>query len=145
MLKINKKIEYALMILKHMQNIEANQYVSAREICERYNAPSDTIAKVMQKLNKHKVLSSQQGSAGGYKLDANLEEISYAKLVQIIEGNGRAKDCIELKCSLFSSCNIISPIRKLNQKFNSLIENISLKDLFDETPGQDMTKGKMFI
>ncbi len=144
MIKINKKIEYALMILKHMQSAEDHEYVSAREICQLYNAPSDTVAKVMQKLNKHQVLSSQQGSSGGYKLSANLEDISYSKLVQIVEGSGRAKDCIELKCSLFSTCNIISPIRKLNQKFNSLIENISLNELLEETSNQEMTKREMF-
>lgn len=137
MIKISKKIEYALMVLKHMRGIESAQQTTAREICDLYKAPFDTISKVMQTLAKHNILHSNQGATGGYTLTQNLESISYSKLVEIIEGRSKAKDCIELNCNLFSSCNIISPIRKLNHRLSDFISSISLAELLE-----DSAKGK---
>ena len=145
MIKINKKIEYSLMILKHIHNAKKGQFISAREICDQYKAPVDTVAKVMQKLGKQEILVSQQGTNGGYKLNVDLRNISYAHLAQVVEGGARAKDCIELKCSLFSTCNIISPIRKLNYELNSFIENISLADLFEDTPNSKIKQGSTIL
>ena len=69
MLKINKKVEYALMALKFMAdkthsaipNNQDNEVViltSAREICDEFNTPFDTTAKVMQLMNNHDILKS---------------------------------------------------------------------------------------
>ena len=67
MLKINKKVEYALMALKFMAEEKAiGKITSAREICDKFNTPFDTTAKVMQAMNHHKILNSVKGTKGGY-------------------------------------------------------------------------------
>lgn len=133
MIKISKKIEYALMVLKHMRNNEALKQTTAREICDLYKAPFDTISKVMQTMSKHHILLSHQGANGGYTLCEDLGTISYSRLVEIIEGRSKAKDCIELNCSLFSSCNIISPVRNLNSRLSDFISSISLAELLEDS------------
>lgn len=144
MIKISKKIEYSLMVLKHMHRVNNAKTTTAREICDSYGAPFNTISKVMQTLSKNQILISHQGATGGYTLNKDLSELSYSKLLEIIEGRAQAKDCIELNCSLFSSCNVISPIRKLNQHLNSFISSISLAELFDEGPTASLTtKGQI--
>lgn len=121
------------MVLKHMHSLTDSSSTTAREICDLYKAPFDTISKVMQTLSKNGILISRQGVNGGYSLERDLNSMSYSTLLDIIEGRSRARDCIELNCNLFSSCNIISPIRKLNQHMNSFISSISLADLFEES------------
>ena len=144
MIKISKKVEYALMVLKHMHSVNNNSPTTAREICDLYKAPFDTISKVMQTLSKHGILVSRQGVNGGYTLDSDLSVMSYSKLLDIIEGRSSARDCIELNCTLFSSCNIISPIRKLNQHMNNFISSISLADLFEESGhNSNLTTGSL--
>lgn len=121
------------MVLKHMHSTKQNSTATAREICDLYKAPFDTISKVMQTLSKHGILISHQGATGGYTLKSDMSDISYSKLLEVIEGRSKARDCIELNCSLFSSCNIISPIRKLNQHMSNFVNSISLEELFDES------------
>ncbi len=132
MLKINKKVEYALMALKFMADKQETTLTSAREICDVMGTPFDTTAKVMQLMNNQDILKSVKGIKGGYSLNKPLSEITYMELVRLIEGRpkiGRA--CISSKgtCELINKCNISTPVERLNLKLNSVLEKMTLADL----------------
>ena len=137
MLKINKKVEYALIALKFMADkLEANTnselaLTSAREICDEFNLPFDTTAKVMQLMNNQEILKSVKGIKGGYSLNKDLSEISYMQLVRLIEGKVVGRVCITNKgtCELYSKCNIVTPVELLNRKLNVFLEDLTLKEL----------------
>lgn len=133
MLKINKKVEYALMALKFMaDNRASNSLISAREICEEFHTPFDTTAKVMQVMNNHHVLSSVKGIRGGYSLNKDLHEITYMELVRMIEGREEVSSiCSNHKgtCELKGHCNISAPVENLNRKLNAFLEKLTLEDL----------------
>jgi Rrf2 family protein len=139
MLKINKKVEYALMALKFMadksQNGDQNFLTSAREVCDEFNLPFDTTAKVMQLMNNQEILKSTKGIKGGYVLSKNLSEISYMSLVNLIEGKVSGSVCTTTKgtCELFGKCNIATPVELLNRKLNVFLETLSLADLLQGT------------
>lgn len=136
MLKINKKVEYALMALKYIADSDQTRLISAREICDEFATPFDTTAKVMQVMNNHGILKSVKGIKGGYSLLRPLHDISYMELVMMIEGKEElGKACISTKgkCELFDKCNIISPVEQLNQKLNSYLMTLSLEELLNGT------------
>jgi Rrf2 family protein len=132
MIKINKKVEYALIVLKHMHSCEKGQSVTAREVCDQFGTPFDTTSKVMQIMNKAQFLFSHQGINGGYQLNVKLENINYLQLVELIEGRKASKDCNELKCNLLPSCNIVGPIKKLNEYLLYYFKSITLAELFTD-------------
>ncbi len=132
MLKINKKVEYALMALKFMADKKDSSLTSAREICDEFKTPFDTTAKVMQLMNNQEILKSTKGIKGGYSLNKALTEITYMELVRLIEGKediGRV--CVSNKgtCELFGKCNIATPVEQLNRKLNIFLETLTLGDL----------------
>lgn len=137
MLKINKKVEYALMALKFMADKNQNHpngemsLTSAREICDEFNTPFDTTAKVMQLMNNQDILKSTKGIKGGYLLNKDLSEITYMNLVRLIEGKEVGRVCVGNKgtCELHGKCNIITPIELLNRKLNVFLETLTLADL----------------
>lgn len=131
MLKINKKIEYALIVLKHMALKNAEELTSAREISDLYKTPFDTTAKIMQTLNRHKVLSSNQGVNGGYKLAINLNEINYINLSEMIEKKDFNMSCEGPNglCDLYDVCNIKSPISAINHKLREFFNQMSIQEL----------------
>jgi Rrf2 family protein len=138
MLKINKKVEYALMALKFMadkqsQGVEAESVLtSAREICDEFNIPFDTTAKVMQQMNNQEILKSTKGIKGGYSLNKNLEDITYMELVRLVEGKkeiGRICSGNNGTCELFDKCNITTPVEQLNRKLNTFLETLTLNEL----------------
>ena len=77
MIKINRKVEYALIVLQHLQQSEPEVFVTARAICDQYHTPFDTTSRVMQIMNQRKILNSQQGTKGGYQLATDLGSINY--------------------------------------------------------------------
>ena len=140
-LKINKKVEYALMALKFMSD-KTNQSLnsvetgltSAREICDELNIPFDTTAKVMQIMNNQEILKSVKGIKGGYSLNKSLTEISYMQLVRLIEGKpDTGRVCVTEKgtCELFSKCNIVTPVEQLGKKLNAFLETLTIDDLLN--------------
>ncbi len=134
MLKINKKVEYALMALKFMADRPEQALVSAREVCDELKTPFDTTAKVMQIMNNNDILKSVQGIKGGYSLNTALEKITYSALVRIIEGKTEiGRTCTNTKgtCELINQCNIITPVEILNRKLNHYLDNLTLKELLN--------------
>lgn len=131
MLKINKKVEYALIALKFMTEKESGVLTSAREICQRFQTPFDTTAKVLQVMNNHGLLNSVKGIKGGYDIKVDLNQISYMDLVRMIEGP--QYDCLcesaQGMCDLYQHCNIVTPIDRLNSKLNHMLENLKLAEL----------------
>ena len=140
MLKINKKVEYALIVLKHMTSSDANPLTQAREICDLYNTPFDTTAKVMQQMNQSGFFDSHKGAKGGYNLKVDLNNISYYRLVEIIEGKKSAMDCVENNCNLINSCNIVSPITKLNKHLTYFFQGLSLEELLNQKSNDPVDK-----
>ncbi|MBC97661.1 MAG: transcriptional regulator [Halobacteriovoraceae bacterium] len=140
MIKINKKIEYALMALKYMSQRCANakgeeqtlELTSAREICDKFHTPFDTTAKVLQLMNNQGILISTKGIKGGYSLAVPLSHVTFGQLAEIIEGKNKTGSfCQSAKgrCDLYENCNIVTPIDLLSKKVNEYLSSLSLEEL----------------
>lgn len=138
MIKINRKVEYALMVLKSIKDKTdegRGELTTAREICDRFQTPFDTTSKVMQLMKEANILESHKGVKGCYTLARDLSQVSYLELVQLIEGKSFMMDCHERTegpCELFGSCNITQPIRRLNDYLLNIFSSLSLGELLAE-------------
>jgi Rrf2 family protein len=138
-LKINRKVEYGLVALKHMQGKPKGDLTSVREICDAYKTPFDPLAHVLRILNSKGVLKSEQGAHGGYRLMEDLENISLAQFIKMIEGQLAWTDCArheeDCKCSMLESCNIITPMHEFNGRLISFLESISIAEVLQVNGG----------
>jgi len=50
MLKITRKVEYALIALRHLQTTKDGQLSSAKEIAKEYGIPQGLLAKILSAL-----------------------------------------------------------------------------------------------
>lgn len=132
MIKINRKVEYALMVLKLMKDKQAMELTTAREVCDRFDSPFDTTAKVMQQMNGAGILHSIKGVKGGYTLARDLSTISYMELAELIEGKSFMMDCHEGPCDLYHKCNISQPIKRLNDYIINIFNSLTLNELLAE-------------
>ena len=134
MLKITKKVEYALISLKFIwEEKSRDELTTAREICSKFKLPFDTTSKVMQSMNNAGILNSEKGIKGGYVLAKQLNNISYLELVQTVDPKSNDDEfCHSHKglCDLYSNCNIIKPIDKLNATLNGYLKNLTIDQLF---------------
>ena len=120
------------MVLKLMKDKGLQELTTAREVCDRYETPFDTTAKVMQLMNTAGILHSQKGVKGGYTISKDLSEVSYLELVELIEGKSFMMDCHEGPCELINKCNISQPIKRLNDYLITIFNSLSLNELLAE-------------
>ena len=129
MLNITKSVEYGLIAIRHINN-NKNTIVSTKEIANLYYLPYELLAKILQKLCKKKYLAAIKGPNGGYKMKKQLNNISLIKFIEDIEGPvGITKCSIDLECEQIETCNIKSPIDKINQNIRTMLSNTSLSEL----------------
>jgi Rrf2 family protein len=136
MYKIGKKLEYSMVILKHMDSRCVTELTTPREIEAQYNLPYDTSAKVMQQMSQAGVLKSIQGVKGGYQLASSLKELSFYQLVEIIEGKRHLTRCLGGQCDIQSTCNITGVVNRLNGYIHHFFHGLTVADLFAPNPLQ---------
>ena len=133
MFEVNRKVEYALIALKHMSPKTDGSLTSARELSKAYNIPFDSIARVLQKLNSEGFLHAEQGARGGYRIAIDLTAMSFAEFMKRIVGPVEFTRCVKGTCALADVCGIISPMQVLQQRLTGFLEDISLKELIDDS------------
>lgn len=118
MLKLSKKVEYALIAMMHMDAKRNGDLTTAREISEDYHIPGELLGKVLQSLAKVPLIQSVQGSKGGYRLMRELEKITLGEVVQAVEGPVQIAACQgdPSCCEQFPNCNIRKPVIQVQQQ-----------------------------
>ncbi len=147
MLRINKKMEYALMCLKHMlEKATSEELTTAREICDKLGAPFDTTSKVLQAMNHAHILKSVKGIKGGYFLANDLSQISFIELARCVENKEFEGPCLSEKgtCDHFNLCNIKTPVAAINHKVFNFLNQVSIRELLmgDISKVNNSYKGK---
>lgn len=143
MLKINKKLEYALIALKHLHTSKNKACRSARSISETYHIPFDTTSRVMQQMATHGYLQAAQGPQGGYRIAKDLKMFSFLELAEVILGPIALANCVSPShnCDIKDTCNITMPIWSINQKLMDLCSNITLDELLNTQSIQSQLTG----
>ncbi|MFT5170083.1 MAG: Rrf2 family protein [Candidatus Omnitrophota bacterium] len=132
MFKINRKLEYALISLKHMSHKNPGQLTSAKEICAIYKTPFDPTSRVLQIMTQNQVLRAEQGARGGYQLIRDLNQMTIQDLSNMIVGKIEIANCFHgnySNCTTSGTCNIIAPMLNLNEHINGLFSNITIAEL----------------
>lgn len=129
--RINRKIEYALMALKHMSHKIPGELTTAKEVSDHFHAPFDATARVMQTMASRGLLRSEQGAFGGYQITRDLSKVTMLELVEMIDGPQSFARCVQKDspCEIQSTCNIVSPIQALSDRVNDFYRGINLKEL----------------
>ena len=134
MLRLSKKTDYALIALKDLASSPPGTSSSAREIAARYDIPVEFMAKVLQRLKKHELLASHQGTHGGYLLGRPAAEISVADVIQAIDGPVIITACSDANetCDQYSKCNVRDPLWRLKDRLVEALTSFTIHELARE-------------
>ena len=136
MLRLSKKAEYALMALKDLAVRPAAEAASAREIAERYDIPVEVMAKVLQRLAKQHLLTSQHGTHGGYLLAKPASRISVGDAIEAIDGPVTVTVCSSADddCDQYATCNIRDPLWRIKDQIVNALTSYSLQAFAADEP-----------
>jgi len=130
MLKITRKVEYALIALRHMQLKQSDKLTSTKEIATRYGVPQQLLAKTLQHMARDGIIEAVQGPTGGYRVATNLDQISMKDFFEKLEGPLGMMDCyFDSDCLQIGACNIRIPIQRINDNMRNLFSQMSVQEV----------------
>jgi len=137
MLRLSKKADYALISMAHLAQKSGSS--SAREIAEQYGIPVELLAKVLQRLTQRGLLTSQQGTRGGYQLSRSAASISLADVIHAIDGPVTVTVCSSHadRCGQFDTCNVRNPLRRIRTIIAAALSGTSVLELAGEPVATD--------
>ena len=129
--KLNKKMEYALMALRHIGSKTGGNLTSAKEIADQMNIPFEVVARVLQALSSRGLLKAEYGASGGYVLAKALNSVSVHDLSEMLEGHTSLTKCLtgDEICDISSTCNIADPMSVLNKKVQDFYRSVPLSEV----------------
>ena len=140
MLRLSKKTDYALMAMKHLALQSAASggvgAASAREIAEHYDIPIELLAKILQRLARRGLLTSHQGTRGGYSLARPATVISVADVIQAVDGPLTVTACSvhDTACGQYSKCNVRDPLWLIKDRILTSLAACRLDEIATDAP-----------
>lgn len=134
MLRLSKKIEYAILASQYLAQNFNDSVTTAKEISVRKNVPFVLISKILQDLKRHNIIYSYQGIKGGYKLSKKSSEISLIEIIRAVEPNTNILCCSKANANYFDccqieNCTIRNPLLNIEKKIINIFERTKLSDL----------------
>ena len=130
MFKISRKVEYALIALRHLQGLDEKELASAKELAKTYGVPQELLAKVLQLLAKKDIIDAVKGPHGGYKLAIDPENMKLTEFFEVIEGPMGIMNCyFDSGCEQMDGCTIRTPINRINDSIRTMFNNMTLAEV----------------
>ncbi|MBN8215006.1 MAG: Rrf2 family transcriptional regulator [Spirochaetes bacterium] len=136
MVRINKKLEYALILLGHW--VRKPGLLSAKDAEQRFGLSFDVTSKVMQALAQTGILKSVKGARGGYLLEKDPATVSMFDLHLALVGPVSVASCLQEDgiCDLSEHCSILSPVLHLNERISQFYRGITVAELLRSAKAQ---------
>ena len=100
---ISKKCKYAIKALLYLADHQFDERsVFSSEIAEKENIPKKFLETILRELRNFKLLQSQRGKTGGYRLIKNPDDIYLSELIRMVDGPIAMLPCVSL--NYYASC-----------------------------------------
>jgi Rrf2 family iron-sulfur cluster assembly transcriptional regulator len=133
MFRLSKRTDYALLALQYLAREKGSGVTSSRAIAERFDIPLELLAKILQHLARHGMVSAHKGTHGGYELARPADTISIADVVQAIDGPVTFTACSPLdeQCEQFAACTVRDPLWRVRERIYFVLQTVTLAELDD--------------
>jgi len=131
MLKLTKKSDYGLIALVHLTVDAKRKSATAKEISEAHHIPLPLLSKVLQVLARNQILTSEQGTKGGYRLARDPRTISALEVIRAIDGPVLLTSCFHEAggCDQFQTCTVKAPLQKVHEGILRLLDSITILEM----------------
>jgi Rrf2 family protein len=132
MLKLGKKVEYALIAMVHLAENGSERLASAGTLATDHDLPPEIVGKVLQRLAKAGLVESVRGINGGYRLTKPISEIDLRSVIEAVDGPVKVVPCAGGgSCPQESGCSIREPVSRFQGLLLDFLYSIRLDALVD--------------
>lgn len=125
--------EYALRALVHLAREAGNDFRGVKEIAKATDVPSNYLAKILQQLARARVLDSQKGFGGGFRIAKPLNEICLFDIVEPLERMNKFEQCVlgQRACNDEVACPLHTTWRAICDQYLGSLKKVTLQDVAD--------------
>lgn len=108
--------------------------IGVKTISEELEVPQPFLAKLLQRLNKNKLVTSVKGPHGGFYLSETNKKQTVWDIVQVIDGHDKFNQCFLglSKCGDDNPCPVHFTVAAFKQKILKDFEEKTLAEFVDE-------------
>lgn len=121
------------------------KFTNINEISDRLGIPMPFLGKTLQLLVQKKILESQKGPRGGFKLAKSPDEIALFHVVDAIDGTDFLTSCVLgfPECSSKNPCPMHSEWAMLRDRVYQMIANKTVADISKEISESKQLRTKL--
>jgi len=137
---VRRNTDYAVRLMVNLTRRYGKGPVSTRIAATEEQVSYQLACKLMQSLQKAKLLKSSMGPKGGFSLGRKPSEISLLDVIVAIQGPIRVNRCVLTPsvCSRYRKCSVRDRLADLEKSINDSLAHITL----DELAHRPIPKGK---
>ncbi len=125
--------EYALRAMVYMARKGEEAYCGVKEIAAATDVPSNYLAKILQILARARVLDSQKGFGGGFRVARKLSKINLMDIIDPLERIDKFRGCVlgQRLCNDEVACPLHHTWKAISGQYLGALQNTTLQDVAD--------------
>jgi Rrf2 family protein len=131
-MKFSTRTTYGLRSMAVLAKNYPNN-LSLTKIAEKENISVKYLEQIFSKLKRGKLVISEKGMSGGYKLPCSPGKISVYDIVNTLEGNLSPFHCLDKQGKVFCGnncyCNATLVLKKIQDSLCQTLKSMTLKNL----------------
>lgn len=138
---ITQKSKYALRALLLLAERTDGRLVLISEIAAGANVPKKFLELILLDLKRHRLLDSQRGRNGGYRLARPPDTITFGEIVRITDGPLAPIPCASLTgyrrcadCGDEAECTVRTVMREVRDAISDVLDRTTLADAIRSGP-----------
>ncbi len=126
---ITRNTDYAIRALCYISKHKT--VVAVEELVEKLGVPRSFMRKILQQLNKERILGSFKGQGGGFKLKVLPEKIYIIEIMRIFQGHVELNGCFLKKdvCPNKGKCVLRKKLRLIEENMFKQLKEITIASL----------------
>lgn len=129
---VSTRGRYALRIMIHLAIYSNDNFISLKDISNRYEISAKYLEQIISLLNKAGFLISSRGNNGGYKLSRKPEEYTAGDILRAAEGTLSPINCLKNEineCERSEKCITLDFWKNYYKVINDYVDSVTLYDL----------------
>lgn len=133
-MKLSTRGRYGIHAMYDLAKHYGDGPQSIKLIAERQGIPEAYLEQLIAILRKEKLVISNRGAQGGYRLVREPKDMTVGEVLRALEGGLNLVDCLLEEDSCGKTCACPSRVvwMKIRDGLNSIVDGITLQDMIDE-------------
>lgn len=134
--KISTKGRYALRMLVDLAEHRNDGFIALKDVAARQDISKKYLEQIVPVLNKSKILQTNRGFQGGYRLAVSPDKCTVGEVLRLTEGTLSPIACLDddenIGCERADDCATLYVWQGLKDVIETYLDGITIQDILDK-------------